>query len=105
MAETHPILEAMAAGMGEAHARGCVTPVRLLLTKSELRAAALAAARVILSAEPSDATVWGACAAVNDGCDRCQPASESRVDRMCHASTADAIRASNAALLREIEGE
>ena len=87
MAETHPILEAVARAAERAYVETRIAALRKSrdhihqadVEPAAWRAGALAAARVILSAEPSE----GQRRAVYD---------------------TDAIRASNAALLREIEG-
>ena len=82
MAETHPIIEAMARAIWP----DTIIPV---LRDWGLLERALAAARVILSAEPSDAQ----CDAVVDA------AGSHSNSRATHA-----LKQANAALLREIEG-
>ena len=85
MAETHPILEAVARAIERVVSDDM--PQSCFLTTDELHAAALAAARVILSVEPSEGQTTAA-----------------EQWFMSGPSARDILSASNAALLREIEG-
>ena len=113
MADTHPIIEAVAMALWEADPRD----PRGTSWRSYLPDA-LAAARVILSAEPSREAVWAVCAKpyeVADGFLSLRPCKKCPWERLgargqpikphpCYAGAKDLVRASNAALLREIQG-
>lgn len=101
MAETHPILEAAARAAERAYVETRLAAIKRARDQvpdpsAEFvawHAAALSAARVILSAEPSEGqarVAWG----------------EMPIDpgEVSFSAAAQILRASNAALLREIEG-
>lgn len=100
MAETHPILEAVARALAqELDADGDWNPRLAALEWRRYMPAALAAARVILSAEPSEGMVSASLAGPGAFSDY-----EDGRSLKWH-ETRYGIRASNAALLREIEGK
>ena len=109
MAETHPILEAAGKAAERAYCDARIAAISKArdhvpefgLHEIAWRAAALAAARVILSAEPSDAQCDSAESALICGP---EPRDEADAPSGAWAFAKGAIRNANAALLREIEG-
>ena len=129
MAETHPLVEAVARAMCVAQRidpdadwtnqdghdpRAAMLEVAIRDEERPiwrtLVPAAIAAARVILSAEPSDAAVWAGCktnCTSAEPCERCPATVDTNYGlgkQSCRLAAERHIRASNAALLREIEG-